>query len=34
MRGVLAAFLLVHGIADVVGFAVPWRLVTSVGAAL
>jgi hypothetical protein len=29
MRGVLAAFLLVHGIAHVVGFAVPWRLVTS-----
>jgi hypothetical protein len=29
MRGVLAAFLIVHGIAHAVGFAVPWRLVTS-----
>lgn len=29
MRGVLAAFLIVHGISHVVGFVVPWRLVTS-----
>jgi len=29
MRGVLAAFLIVHGFAHTVGFVVPWRLVTS-----
>jgi hypothetical protein len=29
MRGVLAAVLIVHGISHVVGFVVPWRLVTS-----
>ena len=29
MRGVLAAFLIVHGFAHIVGFVVPWRLVTS-----
>jgi hypothetical protein len=29
MRMILAALLIAHGVAHVVGFAVPWKLVTS-----